>query len=86
MAERVIVLVPITRAVAEGAREMGVPETVIGGPPGMSVWLPIIYWDWEFAVMMEGPRVKSGAIVMRVGTAAGVVTGELEGEEPGERV
>jgi hypothetical protein len=45
-----------------------------------------MYWDLEFAVMREGPRVKSGAIVMRVGTAAGVVTGELEGEEPGERV
>jgi hypothetical protein len=36
-------LVPMTTAIAEGAREMGVPETVIGGPPGVRVWVPTIY-------------------------------------------
>jgi hypothetical protein len=86
MAERGIVLVPMMMAVAEGAREMGVPETVMGGPPGVRVWVSIMYWDWEFKVMSGGSRVKSGANVMRVGTAAGIVTGELEGEEPGARV
>jgi hypothetical protein len=38
-----MVLVPMTTAVAEVAREMGVPETVIGDPPGMRVWVPTIY-------------------------------------------
>ena len=37
MLPRVIVEVPITSADADGARETGVPDIVIAGPPGFKV-------------------------------------------------
>lgn len=40
---RGMVSLPITRAVAEGAREMRVPDMVIAEAPGISVCLPIKY-------------------------------------------
>lgn len=65
---RRFVLEPMTMAVAEGAREMGVPEIVIAGPPGMIVWLFMTN-----AVEVEdgmGERMRLGVIVM--GAAFGV--------------
>lgn len=35
---RVEVMVPMTTSVASGARLIGVPEIIIAGAPGMSVW------------------------------------------------
>ena len=35
---RSMVLLPMTTCVAPGARLMGVPDTVMAGAPGMSVW------------------------------------------------
>lgn len=32
-------------AVAESAREMVEPATVMGAPPGARVWPPTRYWD-----------------------------------------
>jgi hypothetical protein len=55
------VLVPITIAVALGARLIGVPETVIWGPPGTRVWEPMINWLAEFAVRVCEPTVMTGA-------------------------
>ena len=34
--------VPITTAVPAGAKDTGVPDTVIAGPPGIRVWPPIM--------------------------------------------
>ena len=47
---RLIVDEPMMTAEAEGARETGVPDTVIGGPPGTSVWVPIMKLDIEFGL------------------------------------
>ena len=47
---RRIVLSPITAWVPEGARLIVMPETVIAGPPGMSVLLPNMYCEAELAV------------------------------------
>lgn len=42
-------------------REIGVPFTVMTGPPGTRVWLSIMYCDREFAVMVcEASLVKGG--------------------------
>jgi hypothetical protein len=48
---------PTMRAVAEGAREMVVPETVMGGPPGARVWPATRNWVCAFAVMVWVPIV-----------------------------
>lgn len=39
---RLIVWLPMTTWVAAGARLMGVPDIVIDGAPGMSVWPSIM--------------------------------------------
>ena len=44
------VLLPMTTCVAAGARLIGVPDTAISGPPGMSVWPAITYSELLFAV------------------------------------
>ena len=41
--DRSLVLLPMVTCVAPGARRMGVPDTVIAGPPGMSVLPAITY-------------------------------------------
>ena len=59
-----------TTAVAAGAREMGVPPTVIAGPPGMRVWEPMTKVEPTFSerVAPPGPptagRVTGGIIVI----------------------
>ena len=47
---RFSVLLPIMTCVAEGARLRRVPETVIGGPPGVSVWPAMVYFELMSAV------------------------------------
>lgn len=39
---------PMTKAVAEGSRETGVPSMVIAAAPGVSVCEPTIYCEFEF--------------------------------------
>ena len=45
-----IVLLPITTCASDGARLRRVPETVIAGPPGVSVWPAIVYFELLSAV------------------------------------
>jgi hypothetical protein len=47
-----VVVPPTTTCVAPGASEIGVPDTVIAGAPGISVWVPMTKSDWAFAVMV----------------------------------
>jgi hypothetical protein len=54
------VLDPITTAVAPGAKLIGVPETVIAGPPGTRVCDPIMKFVAEFAVIVFEPTVMTG--------------------------
>lgn len=54
-----IVIPSITAFDAEGARLMGVPDTVIAGEPAASVW-PSMYWDAVLAAMIWSPIVRSG--------------------------
>lgn len=58
-----MVLKPIMRAVAEGAREIGVPDIVIT-PPGVSVWEAMMYWDALLAVTVWEPIVRIGRFVV----------------------
>lgn len=57
-----IVLVPITTAVAPGARLIGVPETVIAEPPGTRVWVPMTKLLAAFAVIVSEPTVITGGL------------------------
>ena len=59
---REMVLEPIMRAVAESARDIGVPDIVIA-PPGVSVWEPMMYWDALLAVAVWKPIVRIGRSV-----------------------
>jgi hypothetical protein len=56
------VLVPMTTAVALGAKLIGVPETVIWGPPGIRVWVPMMKLFAVFAVSVCEPSVMSGGL------------------------
>ena len=47
---RSFVLLPMTTCVADGARLRRVPETVIAGPPGVSVWPAMVYLELLSAV------------------------------------
>ena len=62
---REMVLEPIMRAVAEGAREIGVPDIVMA-PPGVSVWEAMMYWDALLAVTVWEPIVRIGRFVVPV--------------------
>ena len=55
-----MVLLPMTARVAPGATLMGVPETVIAGDPGVSVWPPITYAPAALAVKVWEPIVNKG--------------------------
>ena len=56
------------------ARLTRVPLNVIT-PPGVSVWDPIIYCDWLFAVMVSEPMViRGGDIIVGASTGVGVRT------------
>ena len=48
--DRSLVLLPMITCVAAGARLMGVPDTVIAGPPGTRVLLAITYAPAGLAV------------------------------------
>ena len=48
--DRSLVLLPMITCVAAGARLMGVPDTVIAGPPGMRVLPAITYAPAALAV------------------------------------
>lgn len=54
-------LVPTTSAVAEGAKDIGVPETVMGAAPGSSGLVPTMYCPSELAVMVDPTIVRTGA-------------------------
>ena len=60
---REMVLEPIIRAMAEGAREIGVPDIVMA-PPGVSVWEAMMYWDALLAVTVWEPIVRMGRFVV----------------------
>lgn len=49
-------MLPETSTVADEAREYGAPSTVMAGAPAMSVWVPIIYCEAEFAVYVVTPN------------------------------
>lgn len=53
--------VPTTTADADGSREMGVPDTVIGGPPGTRVWPATTKTDDGPAVTSVFKTVMTGA-------------------------
>jgi hypothetical protein len=57
-----IVLPPTAIAVALGAKLIGVPETVIWGPPGLRVWEPIMKLLAGFAVIVFEPTVITGGL------------------------
>ena len=57
------VLLPMTRPDAEGAREMRVPEMVIAGAPGISVWLSIRYWEAVLGSIVIPFMVSGGSWV-----------------------
>lgn len=54
---------------AGGGRLNGVPETVIAGPPGRSVWLPMIYPDAPFGNIGLLPIVRGRSWVDKAGRA-----------------
>jgi len=55
------IVLPIKISDGVTGREIGVPFTVMAGPPGTSVWLSIIYCDTEFAVMVcEASLIRGG--------------------------
>ena len=58
--KRGMVLLPMTARVAPGARLIGVPDTVIAGDPGTSVWPPITYAPAALAVKVWPPIVDNG--------------------------
>ena len=60
--------VPTTTALAAGAKDIGVPETVIGAAPGISDTESTMYCPAELAVIVEPAIVKIG-----VGTRAWVL-------------
>ena len=55
----------MTRAVADGAREIGVPDTVIA-PPGVRVWEETIYWERESGETVRVPIVRVGKVAAPV--------------------
>jgi hypothetical protein len=64
---RIVSVKPLMmRAVADVAREIVVPETVIAGPSGVRVCVPIWYGPEGFAVMIEPPIVKMGGLAGRL--------------------
>ena len=62
---------PMTTADADSWSEMGVPDTVMGVPPGTSVWLTMMKTDEGPATITEPPSVMTGAGFS--GTMAGCV-------------
>ena len=62
---RGMVFEPIMRAVAEGARELGVPERVMI-PPGGRVWPETMYWEREFGETVRVPIVRVGRVAASV--------------------
>lgn len=58
-----MVLLPIIKCVALGARLSCVPETVIAGPPGLSVWPLMMYSDLLFTVKTWDPNANGGSVV-----------------------
>ena len=51
-----------TAVVAPGASDIRVPDTVIAGPPGTSVWPATRNWESEFAVKVSPPIVRTIAV------------------------
>ena len=75
---RARVLVPMTSAVAEGAKDIVVPETVMGAAPGISRSLLMMYCPTALAVNVEPPIVKIGAAT-RAWVLLPITTVEPEG-------
>ena len=63
-----IVLLPMTTWVPLGAILMGVPETVIAEPPGISVCPSTTYCDALLAVTISDPTVNAGAPLVELRT------------------
>ena len=57
---RGMMVVPMMSAEAEGASETRVPEKVIAGPPGASVWLSMIYSEAPLGVIVLPATVRTG--------------------------
>ena len=53
---------PISRAVADGASDRGVPSTVMPGLPGARVWVPMMKAEADFAVSTELEMVMGGRV------------------------
>lgn len=53
-------LVPMTSTKANCGMEIGVPETVIGGPPGLNIWLLKLYLPAESAVYIVPATAMAG--------------------------
>lgn len=88
------VSLPTTTAYAEGAREMRVPDMVMAGAPGFSVWLPIKYSEALLGSIVVPSRVSGGrgvalamsATVMLPEGAREINVPETEIMDPGTRV
>lgn len=64
---RAAVMLPTTIFDADGARLIGVPETVTAGAPGMIVWLPIIYSEALLGNTGFPPNVRACSVIGGVG-------------------
>ena len=60
MAIKGIVLPPITTFEPEGARLIGVPDTVMAGEPAPRVWPSIMYWNALLAAIVLPPTIRFG--------------------------
>ena len=80
------VLLPMTTRVAPGARLMGVPDTVIVGDPGVSVWPQITYAPAALAVNVWEPIVKGGRESGAVGKRVMVLLPMTARVAPGARL
>ena len=54
-----IVELPTTRFATDGPRDIGVPDMVIAGPPGISVCVPMMKLDCELAVMLDPSKLMT---------------------------
>lgn len=79
---RVWVSLPMTRKLADGARDIVAPAAVIS-PPGVRVWDSIMKFEAELAVNDWPPRVMiAGLLVPPAGSWTGIpltITEDTEG-------
>lgn len=83
-----IVEAPFTTTLPEGSRESTVPETVMGLPPGASVWEPMMTGVWLGGTTAESGTVEvpSTTTLLPWGSRESTVPETVTGEPPGVNV